>query len=61
MIEEKLSLLLDKQQQVDAASQLVADCYGHFSRDKNRPESQLQKKTGSFNDSDWEAIITRRS
>jgi hypothetical protein len=44
MIEEKLSVLLDKQQQVDAAAQLVADYCGYFSIDNNNPESQLQKR-----------------
>ena len=28
-MEEKLSMLLDKQQQVDAVAQLVAHYYGH--------------------------------
>ncbi|MGH9911403.1 MAG: Rieske (2Fe-2S) protein [Nitrososphaeraceae archaeon] len=48
MIEEKLSVLLDKQQQVDAATQLVADYCVHFSPDNNNPESQLQKRQDLF-------------
>jgi hypothetical protein len=49
-IEEKLSILLDKQQQVDAAAQLVADYYNgsSFTSNNNDPESQIQHKEDLF-------------
>ena len=48
VIEEKLSTLLDKQQQVDEAGQLVADYYGcpytgNNSKQRN-PDSQLEQE-----------------
>jgi hypothetical protein len=45
-IEKDLSTLLDKQQQVDAVAQLVADYYGHTSAGNksmnNNPEVQIE-------------------
>ena len=47
VIEEKLSALLDKQQQVDEAAQLVADYYScHYTGNnikQRNPESQLEQ------------------
>jgi nitrite reductase/ring-hydroxylating ferredoxin subunit/LAS superfamily LD-carboxypeptidase LdcB len=47
-IEEKLSALLDKQQQVDEAAQLVADYYARPHTDNNsnnrKPETQLEQE-----------------
>lgn len=44
-IEEKLSALLDKQQQVDEAAQLVADYYARPHTGNNRkPETQLEQE-----------------
>ena len=47
-IEKDLSTLLDKQQQVDAVAQLVADYYGHTSAGNksmnNNPEVQIEQK-----------------
>ena len=48
VIEKDLSTLLDKQQQVEAVAQLVADYYGHPSADNkstnNNPELQIEQK-----------------
>lgn len=47
-MEEKLSMLLDKQQQVDEAAQLVADYHVRFSLDESNPESEQQKRQNLF-------------
>ena len=46
-IEKELSTLLDKQQQVDAVTQLVANYYGHHSTSNskdNNPEIQIEQE-----------------